>query len=60
MEPVTHRHVASAAVADAVAVHTFVPGVDLGGTVRAGLVLPQKHLAAHHPASFRPSAVPLG
>ena len=54
---VTYRHVASAAAA---AVHTSVHGVDLSETTRAGLVLPQTHLAARQPASFRPSWVPPG
>ena len=58
-EPVTYRHVASAA-AVAVAVHTSVHGVDSSETTRAGLVLPQTHLAARQPASFRPSWVPPG
>lgn len=50
----TYRLVASAAVA-AVVAHTSALGVDSGGTMRAGLVQPQIHLAARHPASFRPS-----
>ena len=54
----TYRHVASVA-AVAVAVHTAVR-VGSNETTRAGLVLPQTHLAARHPASFRPSWVPLG
>ena len=59
----TYRHVAFAdavAAVVAAAVHTLVPGGDLGETVRAGLVLPQRHLAARHPASFRPSWARLG
>ena len=58
----TYRHVASAAVAAAVAVavHIIVLGVGLSETMRAGLVLPRTHLAARHPASFRPSWVPPG
>ena len=56
IDNVTYRHVASVA---AVAVHTAVR-VDSNETTRAGLVLPQTHLAARHPASFRPSWVPLG
>ncbi len=55
-EPVTYKHVAFAAAAGAVAaVHISGFGVDLSETKRAGLVLPQIHLAARHPASFRPS-----
>lgn len=54
-ERVAYRHVASAAVAVAAAVHTSVPGVDSSETMRAGLAQPQRRLAARHPASFRPS-----
>ncbi len=56
-EAVTYKHVASAAAAAGVvaAVHISGFGVDLSETERAGLVLPQTHLAARHPASFRPS-----
>ncbi len=55
-EAVTYKHVASAAAAGVVAaVHISGFGVDLSETERAGLVLPQTHLAARHPASFRPS-----
>lgn len=54
---VTYRHVASAVGA---AVRIIGLGVDSDETVHAGLVLPQTHLAARHPASFRPSWVPLG
>ena len=59
-EPITYRHVASAAAAVAVAAaaaaaHTSALGVDSSETTRAGLVQPQIHLAARHPASFRPS-----
>lgn len=53
---VTYRHASVAAVAG----HTAVLGVDSNETTRAGLVLPQTHLAARHPASFRPSLVPPG
>ena len=62
IDNVTYRHVASvaAAAAVAVAVHTAVLGVDSNEIKRAGLVLPQTHLAARHPASFRPSWVPPG
>ena len=55
MEPVTYRHVAAAVAAVAAAAHTSVLDVDSSETMRAGLVQPQIHLAAHHPASFRPS-----
>ena len=51
---ITYRHVAS------VAGHIAVLGVGSNETTRAGLVLPQTHLAARHPASFRPSLVPPG
>lgn len=51
---ITYRHVASAAAA-AAAAHTSVLDVDSSGTMRAGWVQPQLHLAARHPASFRPS-----
>ena len=57
-EPITYRHVASAAAAAAAvaaAAHTSALGVDSSETTRAGLVQPQIHLAARHPASFRPS-----
>lgn len=55
-EGATYRPVACAAVAVVgAAVHTSVPGVDLSETMRAGLAQPQIHLAARHPASFRPS-----
>ena len=49
---ITYRHVASAAAA----VHTTAGfDVDSSETVHAGSVQPQIHLAARHPASFRPS-----
>ena len=54
----TYRPVASAAAA--AVVHIIVVRVDLSETMRAGLVLPQTHLAARHPASSRPSWVPPG
>ena len=65
-KPVTYRHVASVAAAAAVAVvaaaaaavRTSVLGVDSSETTRAGLVQPQVHLAARHPASYRPSLGP--
>ena len=69
-KPVTYRHVASvaaaavaaavaaAAAAAAAAVRTSVLGVDSSETTRAGLVQPQVHLAARHPASYRPSLGP--
>ena len=64
-KPVTYRHVASvaaaavaAAVVAAAAVRTSVLGVDSSETTRAGLVQPQMHLAARHPASYRPSLGP--
>ena len=57
IDNVTYRHVASVAAAAVVAVHI---GVDSNEITRAGLVLPQTHLAARHPASFRPSWVPPG
>ena len=62
IDNVTYRHVASVvAAAAAVAVRTADFGVDFANeTTRAGLVLPQTHLAARHPASFRPSWVPPG
>ena len=50
----TYRHVASAVAA--AAVHTTADfDVDSNETVHAGSVQPQIHLAARHPASFRPS-----
>ena len=57
VDNVTYRRVASVAAA---AVRTVVLGVDSNEITRAGLVLPQTHLAARHPASFRPSWVPPG
>lgn len=53
-EPVTYRHVASAAVVVAAA-RTSGLGVDSSETRRAGLVQHQMRLAARHPASSRPS-----
>ena len=53
---ITYRHVASAAAVVAAAVHTTEDfDVDSSETVHAGSVQPQIHLAARHPASFRPS-----